>query len=137
MNLRDCLQDIYEQNGRLTPAIVVDAARDKDHPLHNRFEWDDALAGEAWRKQQAHELIRSVRWTYKDATDQEKDVRAFHAIRSDEDDEFIYEPVEKVIESPMLTQILLRDMEREWKQLKRRYEGFKEFWNLVRADSAA
>lgn len=48
-------------DGVLTPAAVVDAARDESHPLHDRFEWDDSKAAEAHRLNQARVLIRSVR----------------------------------------------------------------------------
>lgn len=47
--------------GSVTPANVVDAARDPDHPLHPCFEWDDTSAAERWRQQQARVLINSVR----------------------------------------------------------------------------
>lgn len=137
MSLRDQLQAIYDEHGKLTPTIVVDRARDGDHPLHERFEWDNSIAGERWRRHQAHELIQSVKVVYRPATDKqpERSVRAFHAIRGEEGHN--YEPAEKVATDPLLQQILLRDMEREWKQLKARYGQFREFLELVRGDLAA
>jgi len=133
-NLRDELQSIYDTHATLTPALVVDSARDEKHPLHNRFEWDDAVAGEAYRRHQAHELIQSVRVVYREADDKEgaRSVRAFHAVRTE--DGHAYEPLDKITSDPMLAKILLRDMEREWKQLMRRYGQFEEFLALVRGD---
>ena len=135
MSLREQLQDIYDQHGHLTPALVVDEARSKTHPLHDRFEWDNKTAGEAWRRQQAHELIRSVRVTYRDATetDPASDVRAWHAVRSE--DGHVYEPAEKVAEDPLIAAMVLRDMERQWKELHRRYGMFSEFVAMVRGDT--
>lgn len=46
-----------EQNGRLTPSSVVDAARDPASPLHAQFEWDDGVAAERYREIQARKLI--------------------------------------------------------------------------------
>jgi hypothetical protein len=137
MSLRDQLQAIYNERGKLTPTIVVDEARDESHPLHNRFEWDDAVAGEAWRRQQAHELIRSVRVVYKQADEKnpEKSVRAYHAVRGDEGHS--YEPVEKVTEDDFTRRLVLADMEREWKALHRRYQQFEEFLKMVRRDLGA
>lgn len=133
MSLRDQLQSIYDQHGRLTPGLIVDEARDPAHPLHTRFEWDDAAAGEAWRRTQAQELIRSVKVVYREATEKEtaRRVRAYHAVRTET--EHVYEPVEKVAEDPLLRQMVLRDMEREWKQLKQRYGHFREFVDMVRS----
>lgn len=134
MSLRDQLQAIYDQHARLTPALVVDTARSPDHPLHDRFEWDDSIAGESWRKYQAHELIRTVTIVRKSADGETEGpkVRAFHAVRGQ--DGYVYEPVERVIADPFLTKLVLADMEREWKTLRSRYEKFNEFWNLVRDD---
>lgn len=49
-----------ETAGRLTPEMVVEAAREEDSPLHPCFEWDDTKASRAWRIEQARKLIRSV-----------------------------------------------------------------------------
>lgn len=134
MSLRDQLQDIYNRHGNLTPVLVVDEARDPVSPLHSRFEWNDAVAGEAWRREQAHALIQSVRVVYRQADDKvsEKSVRAFHAVRNDTG--FVYEPVEKVANDPLITKMILADMQREWTALKRRYEHFAEFLVMVRKD---
>ena len=133
MSLRDHLQAIYDQVGHLTPAVVVDEARAEDHPLHDRFEWDDKVAGEAHRRSQAHEMIRSVKITYVKGDASPRTVRAFHAVRSEEGHR--YEPAEKVAADPFLSRLVLSDMEREWKQLRRRYEEFEEFWTLIRGDA--
>lgn len=134
MSLRDELQNIYNQHGQLTPSLVVDVARNKQHPLHDRFEWNDKVAGEAWRRQQAHELIRSVKVVYREAddTNPEKSVRAFHAVRADKG--HVYEPVDKVIADEFTRRLVLQDMEREWRALHRRYQNFEEFAALVRRD---
>lgn len=55
------LRKIETQEGRLTPADVIAAARPPKHPLHSQFEWDDKVAGEQYRIEQARRLIRSVR----------------------------------------------------------------------------
>jgi hypothetical protein len=134
MSLREELQRIYDRNGRLTPALVLDEARDPAHPLHSRFTWVDSEAAESWRRHQAQELIRSVRVRYVEATDTEpaRSVRAFHAVRRENG--HVYEPAEKVVEDPFTKRLVLADMEREWKALKRRYEQFAEFAAMVRQD---
>lgn len=134
MSLRDHLQAVHDEHGELTPALVVNAARAKTHPLHDRFTWDNRAAGEQWRRHQAAELIRSVRLTYREATEDEKarSVRAFHAVRGPAG--HAYQPAEAVAADPFTRQLVLADMEREWKALRRRYEAFSEFVQMVRAD---
>ena len=36
-------------DGTVTPPRVVEAARPESSPIHDAFEWDDVVAGEAWR----------------------------------------------------------------------------------------
>ena len=54
------LEKLSQQHGHLSSSIVVDAARPEDAPLHPAFEWDDAIAGERYRRQQASTLVRAV-----------------------------------------------------------------------------
>ncbi len=52
----------------------------------------------------------------------------------------IYEPVETIAADEFRSKLLLQTMEREWETLRRRYEEFHEFWEMVnraRDDSAA
>lgn len=54
------LKAIEDANGRLTAEAVVKAAEPDDHPLHDKFEWDDSIAGPRYRLMQARRLIKSV-----------------------------------------------------------------------------
>lgn len=55
------LAAIEQKHGRLTPALVVEEARDTEHPLHDEFTWDDSVAAKQWREAQAREIIRAAR----------------------------------------------------------------------------
>lgn len=59
--VQSALLMLEDRTGRLTPRAVVDAARDENHPLHGEFEWDDTVAAEAYRLDQARQLIADVR----------------------------------------------------------------------------
>ena len=64
MDVEQALAEIArEHDGILRPVDVVEAARPARHPLHSRFEWDDAKAGHAYRLWQARELIIQARVT--------------------------------------------------------------------------
>lgn len=136
-DLRGELQAIYDKRGELTPKLAVAAARSdqETYPvLHARLPWDDAVAAERYREQVAHELIRSVRIVYKEATEDrpEQTVRAWHAVRTGSG--FIYEPAEKVAADPIMSAIVLAEMRREWETLRARYGHFEEFLEMVRVD---
>jgi len=131
----DELQDIYNRHGILYPQLVVDEARPEGHPLHGRFEWDDAVAGEHHRRHQARQMIRSVRVVYRPATDKEqaRSVRAYHAIPGD-GGSMAYRPAEEVGRDPVAAALLLSQMSRDWVALKRRYGHMAEFVAMVQKD---
>lgn len=52
--------ELAEQD-RLTAENLVDVSRPVDAPLHPAFEWEDAVAAEAYRRHQANCLIHSLR----------------------------------------------------------------------------
>jgi hypothetical protein len=138
MTLREALAAVREKHGSLTPQAVVDEARANRSAagkfLHGRLEWDDSAAAEAWRRTQAQELIRSLRVRYREPTETEeaRSVRAYHAVPRP--DGHVYEPLEVIEQDEFTRNLVLRDMEREWMALKRRYEHFVEFLDLVRGD---
>lgn len=135
MSLREHLQAIYDERGRLDPALVVDVARDEGHPLHSRFEWDETKAAEKYRRHQAHNLIRSVRICYSSPKGGEPvSIRAFHAIQDPATRKYVYEPTAVVMQDPMVRRLLLAEMQRDWRALRRRYEELEEFWDLVEGD---
>jgi len=51
-----------EQNGRLTPDMILHDARRPDSPLHHLFEWDNERAAAEWRLEQARSVIRTVEY---------------------------------------------------------------------------
>lgn len=125
---------IRTEHGELTPQLVVDAARDEAHPLHSRFEWNDAVAGEAWRREQAHTLIQKAKIEFRPANDDgpPRLIRGFVAVPKP--DGYAFDPVEEVAEDPFRRQLALNTMEREWKALFKRYQEYEEFFALVRLD---
>lgn len=123
------LLEIRAESGRLVPQDVVDAARDERHPLHSRFEWDDSVAGEGYRRIQAAELIRSVRVVYAESAEGEpRRVRAWSALP---DRGPGYAPTEEIMHDPLASKVLLRQAERELKIFERKYGHLREFRDLI------
>lgn len=136
MNLRDELLSVRDRFGALTPANVVDAARDGDSPLHARFEWDDSVAAERFRCVQAADLIRQVKITFVDAKDRPKEVRAFLVVRGETPVSSVYEPTEEIMADPLAAQLQLQEFARDWKAFRTKYEHLKEFASLIARDIA-
>jgi hypothetical protein len=58
--IRKALSSIYEKNGCVDAETVVKAAKPKNSPLHDHFEWNDGEAAHKYRLIQARTMIRSV-----------------------------------------------------------------------------
>lgn len=135
-DLRAVLTNIYQKHGELSEQIVVDEARPKSAPLHHRFEWNNAVAGEAYRRVQAAEIIRSVRIRF-DVEGERRTIRGFVSVRqSGETERGGYAPTEEVVEDDIALQILLREFKREIADLQRKYGHLKEFAEIVKAAAA-
>jgi len=133
-DLRNELTSLYQQHGELTPQIVVDEARQIGAPLHGRFEWDDSVAGEKYRLEQASRLIRAVKIEFTAPQSEEKRfIRAFSSLyESGEPERQGYAPTEEVLENPITRKILLGNMQRDISQLKKRYGHLTEFAEMMR-----
>ena len=126
-SLREEMTKIYKQQKRLTAEIVVEAATPASHPLHNRFEWDNDVAGHKYRLRQAADMIREIEVNFV-VDETPVRVREWHAVRRDS----TYEPIGDVIEDEFSTQLMLRQAEREWTQLWERYQDLAGFIALVK-----
>ena len=132
-HLREILSEIHEQHGELTAAHVVEAAKPRTHPLHHRFEWDNRIAGPKYREIQAMELIRQVKLVRPSETEPDKNerIRAFVSI-SDGAEHRVYVPTEMALSNPLQRKMVLRDMERRWRDLQATYGHMVEFAEMIR-----
>jgi hypothetical protein len=113
-------------NGRLTPEAVVNAARSTKSPLHWHFEWDDKLAAQAHRLDQARTLIRLIR------VEDEKTQDAVPAFVSVSDHGTSYRSIGEVTSSRELQLLVLRQAERDLKAFERRYHMLQDVCIAVR-----
>lgn len=70
------IQALSEQGG-VTRRDVLDAARSENSPLHSYFEWNDAVAADIYRLNQASKMLQSIKIKYVDG-EVVSAVRAFH-----------------------------------------------------------
>jgi hypothetical protein len=135
-DLREHLLSIRRQHGALTPRAVLVEAEPEDSPLHHHFEWDQEAAADAYRLEQARELIRSVMVVYTDSKARNRSVRGFVNVQQAGSTGREYKPIEEVAQDPFARQLVLREAERDWKALRSKYGDLQEFMDLVRNDVA-
>lgn len=101
----------------LTAQNLVNVSRPEDAPLHPCFEWNDSVAAEHYREEQARHIIRSIEIVREDAPPKEDGkpvtIQAFHALRTEETEG--YEHIEVILsdedKASRLMELAKRDME--------------------------
>lgn len=118
----EALASVAAQNeDRLTPPAVVDAAEDEAHPLHPHFDWDNDVAGPKWRITQAQALIRAVK--VEPIKEEDEPARAFLSIS---DRGVSYRPLQQVLDSADLQARLLASAERDLEAFQHRYRTLSD-----------
>ena len=58
--VQEVAQALYDRKGKIIPSELVEAARLKNSPAHDGFEWDDKKAGNEYRLYQARNWCRKI-----------------------------------------------------------------------------
>ena len=114
---------------------VVSASRPADAPLHPVFEWDDAVAAEAHRVEQARSLIRSVVACSTSRPDAEP-VRAFVSVSPDNDGPR-YTTMHYAMADPDLRAQILAQALSELRAFERKYAALLDLSKVMAAFDAA
>lgn len=114
------------KENRLSAKEVVNASRSEQSPLHCAFEWDDAIAGEKWREQQARVMIASIVCRVEEAPVVEP-IRAFYQIDKTTSN---YESTITIMSSKEKRDMLFDLAMSELRAFKRKYAEIKEFSGL-------
>lgn len=120
------LEELSTATGGVTPAAIVEDARNQASPLHDCFEWDDVVAGEAWRKHTARQLVGSLVVVKVNQTQVAGTVRAFVNVKEGTKESF-YSPVVRVMEDTALRSQVLDRARKELVQWRNRYSDLSEF----------
>ena len=119
---------LYEE-GKSQPKDIVDASRPDDAPLHPAFEWNDSVAAELFRQDQARTLIRQIVTLEKTESEEPVYVRAFFKI---DPEESTYEPTIVIMNDAEKRKQLLAIAKRELKQFKAKYSTLNELASVFK-----
>ena len=122
-------------DGRVSPKVIVDDARNSSSPLHDFFVWDNDLAAEKYRLEQASYLLRSIQVTVKH-DDTKTEIRAFHNVVvkiTDDVSERTYIQIDRALNEEELYQQILEQAMKTLENWKRKYQQYKEFADVIKA----
>jgi hypothetical protein len=137
VTLREALQSVYDKHGALTPALVVEEARDGTDAaaelLRGSLTWDKDEALERYQLVEASRLIRKAKIAYRPTENSSlRDMRAFMSIP--EPQGRAYHPADVVAQDPFKARLALQEAERAWRDLKKRYGNIAGFFAMVQHD---
>ncbi len=122
----DALNALRTDDGRIMPEDVVAAARSTRSPLHSHFEWDDTVAAQQYRLEQARYLLRVVVTTVPHTTTQ---VRAFVSLSN----ETGYRQTLNVMVNKDFRAQLLEDAYKDMERFRLKYQHLRELQGVIAA----
>ena len=129
----DVCRAIYNREGELTPALLVEEARPVDNPLHDRvFDRQRKDAADAWYEYRAEQIIKKIVRVVETPNGKIK-IREFSPVR--ESQPRVFDSIDEIVKDGVAFQVLMGQMEREWTHMKQRYDHLGEFWKMVQGDA--
>lgn len=116
---------IEQENGSIQPEDIVNEARPKDSVIHPLFEWNNKKAAEAYRVEQAKNIIRCL-IVKNDNTNEPATVRAYVNV-NDSRKKGLFINVRSAMQNRETREIVLKAAMAELASFKRKYSTFLEF----------
>lgn len=132
----DTIKNLQHRLGRdiITAKELLDESRDPNAPLHSCFEWDDSVAAEKYRLEQARKLIASVEVRYVDDKKQTSPVRCFVNVQSvapKREGHFAF--IETVLQNPDYRKQMLSNALIDLRNFQKKYSDLKELSGVNKA----
>jgi|TARA_Y100000310_G_scaffold100686_1_gene98537 hypothetical protein len=116
----ETLLQIKKDQDVLHACEVVAQAKEKDSVLHKYFQWDDTLAAEQHRLNQARHLITSVEIVRETGDNRSITIPAYTHLRVDKHG---YRDTEEVYSVQDLRSSLVTQLKIDWETLKKKHDS--------------
>ena len=128
------IRNLADDDGLIKPDRVVEAARPKDSPIHDQFEWNNSAAAEKYRLIQASELIRVSVEIIDCGEDRDPVmVRAFTSLTTERGESGGYRATVQVLSNKQMREQMLEDAITELQAFEKRYAILKELAEVFAA----
>jgi hypothetical protein len=121
----EIISQIEQEKGSCHPGDLVDVARPEDSPIHELFIWDDELAAEQHRVNQARGIIRSLRVVVIEAEERREQV-AFVSVSRAEAPHAGYASVTRAMSVETTRNVVIQQALRQLHGIRARYRHLDE-----------
>lgn len=119
-------------DGELTPEQVLEFASKESSQLHKYFEWDDSVAAEKYRLNQAGQMVRAV-YVEIETISGPTETRAFVSIKSHKDNKRRYTTISEAIDDEDYRDQIIADAARQLTMWRNKYNQYQEFKPVISA----
>ena len=115
-----------------TPTQIVEKAKDKNSELHKCFTWEDSIAADKWRLQEARNIVHCL-VIDTNANDEIKTegIRVFHKV--DNAHESGYKSIEVILQNADEYEALLKQAKADLISFKKKYAKLAELEDVFSA----
>ena len=117
-------EQIEKEEGTVTKQNLVDYSRDDKSELHCLFEWDDQIAGEAYRREQAGRILSSLKMVVLKSDAKQVKVKAY--VNVSEEKTAKYMNIELARQDADKMNVVLQNAIREMQTFILKYRGLSE-----------
>lgn len=123
------IEKLEQKNGDISNKDLLEYAKEnKNSETYKCFEWDDTIAGEAYRLTQASHILSSISIVVEEKADKEP-IRAYVSIKRN-DEKKSYKSIIKVLENDEEYKQLLDRAEKDFISYKERYSSLIKLQDL-------
>lgn len=99
--------------GKFSPKDVVEYARNKNTELHSRFEWDNKIAGDQYRIEQAKSIIRQLKITVIERENEIIKIREYSSLTTERGPNGSYRSTVNILSDNEMKAQLIEDIQNE------------------------
>jgi len=129
------LETIRKREGGIAPSSVVKRAKSKRSALHRHFEWNDGLAAEKHRMEQARDLIRSIEIIHVEHP--KAPAKAYSIVTTPtvgkEKPKKVYQSTVEALKDPVMRDEILGNAIRDAISFRRKYAALQELAQVFTA----
>lgn len=127
-----CYEEIGRDTEKIKPEEVLNIARNPETELHKCFEWDDAIAGEKYRLEQARKVIQFI-VVKEDESDPNKPPKRPIRVFERSIESRTYAPIQIIARNEDEYQNLLNRAMDELRKFRERYAHIAELESVIEA----
>lgn len=123
--------------GVLLPENIVDESRDANAVLHNCFEWDNNIAAEKYRVEQARYIIRNIVCIVEKPAIEDGQTKTVEVVRAfvdvSEKPKGVFIPIKTALNQENYREKILRDALAELRMFQKKYRIYAELAGICKA----